>query len=121
MEILGETINHAATIHSCTVSSVLNNITPYVSLIEKVPDNPKLRVFGCVAYVHVEKKVRKSKLDNRTQLVIYLGTVHGLYRVYLLSKKKVVHKKDATVDEESVTTGMKANKILLGYEIEIPH
>ena len=51
----------------------------------------RLKVFGCLAYVHVAKD-KQGKLDPKTRLCIFLGYGDDEfgYRLWNLEKKKVI-------------------------------
>lgn len=74
-----EAIGNTANLHNCTTSTSLKNITLYQSLTGSAPAKSGLRIFGCVAYVHVDKAAQRPKLAYRTQLKMYLGTLNGCY------------------------------------------
>ena len=61
-----------------------------------------LRVFGCCAYVHIPK-VKRRKLDVKTRKCILLG--YGKrqkgYRLYDLTRDKVIHGRDVLFNESS--------------------
>jgi hypothetical protein len=47
--------------------------SPYMVMYKKTPDVGNLRIFGCIAYAHIPKENRKSKLDDRARKCILLG------------------------------------------------
>lgn len=62
----------------------LNNLYPSIPLdsdfperawIEKYVFSEHLRVFGCIAFVHIPKDER-SKLDNKAKQCIFLSYAH---------------------------------------------
>ena len=59
-------------------------VSPYEQFYGTAPDVQRLRVFGCLAYVHVPHAKRK-KLDARAEAGILAGYQHGskAYKVYV--------------------------------------
>ena len=58
-------------------SSVLEDKTPKEVWTSKKPSLSHLRVFGCVAYVHVPKE-KRTKLDSKSKKCIFIGYKDGL-------------------------------------------
>ena len=60
-----------------------------------------LRVFGCLAYVHVAKDQR-GKLDPKSRPCIFLGYCNEEfgYRLWDLAEKKVIRSRDIVFMEE---------------------
>ena len=61
-----------------------------------------LRIFGCICYTHVPK-VKKDKLDQKTEIEIFLGyssNVKG-YKVFNLKTKKVQVSRNIKFDEST--------------------
>lgn len=92
-----------------TVVHVLN-LTPCVSLNFDVPNRvwsgkdvsyDHLRVFGCMAYVHVPKDER-SKLDDKTKKCVFVG--YGLdefgYRFFDPINRKLIRSRDVIFMED---------------------
>ena len=63
---------HANEVINMLPTNALNNKTPNFVWSGKVPDVSKLRVFGCLAYVHLDGK-KLPKLEPRAVPCIYLG------------------------------------------------
>ena len=65
-----------------------------------------MRVFGCVAYVHIPDKMRK-KLDSKGDKCIFLGYCEDSkgYRLLNPSTKKFVIKRDVQFIEEEAWDG----------------
>jgi hypothetical protein len=55
-----------------TPTTAIHGMTPKEKFIGKKPDVSHLRVFGCIAYVHVPGE-KKSKLDPKTEKCIFIG------------------------------------------------
>ncbi len=97
-----ETLSTAAYLRnrSPTTRSV-KGMTPFETLQWKKPDVGHLRVFGCAAYAHIPKDVRK-KLDvkaKRCVLVGYSTEVKGC-RVFDPLTRKLVYSRDVRFNEE---------------------
>lgn len=69
----GDAIKHTEDLHNQTVTKALNMRTSMEALLGTIPDNTRLRVFGCAAYPHIYKKVRADKFAHRAEKGIYLG------------------------------------------------
>lgn len=54
------------------------------------PDLSKLRIFGCVAYLHKPKDKTDGKFDARSKKCIMLGYCDNGYRLWSLEDKKVI-------------------------------
>ncbi len=55
-----------------TPTSVVHGMTPKEKFISKKPDVSHLRVFSCIAYVHVLDE-KRSKLDPKAKKCIFIG------------------------------------------------
>jgi hypothetical protein len=79
-----------------------------------------LRIFGCVAYVHVPKEMRR-KLDEISKKCVFFGYSEDSreYRLYNLITKKYVINKDIELKEEEAWDGS-IDKIVSGGD-EISH
>ena len=64
-----------------------------------------MRVFGCVAYLHVPKH-KKSKLDSKSKRCIFIGYKDGLkvYKIWNLETWKVVYNQDVVFREVKYVT-----------------
>lgn len=91
-----EALYHAAILQDRAVTQTLQNLTPHEALLGAMQNNPRIKIFGCAAYVHTHTATRKSKLDDRAELVTYLGNVEELYRIYLLHKRSGIKTKHMT-------------------------
>ena len=81
-------------------SSLPSTVTPYELWHNKKPSIHHLRVFGCRAYVHVQKDQRKS-LEPHSLKCIFLGYPDGYkgWKCYDPLSKKVVISRDVIFDE----------------------
>ncbi|TFY52466.1 hypothetical protein EVJ58_g10003 [Rhodofomes roseus] len=68
-----------------------------------VPDISYFRVFGCKAYVHVQKEQRAGKLDKKAVEMIFVGYELGSkgYRFWNPATRSIVVSRDVTFDEET--------------------
>ena len=80
-----------------------NWATPMELWNGKVPDVSYFRVFGCLAYVHVQKEQRKNKLTPRAKPMIFVGYEPGSkgYRFWDKQTRSLVLSRDAVFDESS--------------------
>jgi hypothetical protein len=62
-------------------SSSLDGITPYEAWFNHKPSVSHLRVFGCQAYVHVQKDKRKS-FESKTRCGIFIGYPPDFKRLF---------------------------------------
>jgi len=78
----------------------LSNQTPYEVFKHKKPNVEHLRVFGCVSYAKVEVPNLK-KLDDRSRMLVYLGTEPGskAYRLLDPTKRRIFVSRDVIFDE----------------------
>ena len=65
-------MEHANNVLNMLPSKALNNRTPYYMWTGKAPDVTRLRVFGCLAYAHLDGK-KLPKLEARAVPCVYLG------------------------------------------------
>ena len=55
-----------------TPTTIVHGMTPEEKFTGKKPDVSHLRVFGCIAYVHVPDE-KRSKLDPKAEKCIFIG------------------------------------------------
>jgi Reverse transcriptase (RNA-dependent DNA polymerase)/gag-polypeptide of LTR copia-type/GAG-pre-integrase domain/Integrase core domain len=67
-----ESVVTAVYIRNRSPSRTLNNITPYEAWHGQKPSINHLRVFGCLAWVHIPK-AKRQKLDPKATLGIFVG------------------------------------------------
>jgi hypothetical protein len=83
-----------------TPTVVVHGMTPEEKFIGKDPDVSHLRVFGCIAYVHVPNE-KRSKLDPKAEKCIFIG--YSLeqkgYRCFNPSTWKLQVSRDVVFDE----------------------
>ena len=92
----------AALVHvlNCCPTSIVTDSTPYEIWHNKKPDVGHLRVWGCVAYVHVQKDKRQS-LGPHMEKCIFLGYAEGYkgWKFYNPTTKRVIISERADFDE----------------------
>jgi transposase InsO family protein len=82
-------------------SRALPNVTPYEAWNGIKPSVDELRVFGCVAHVHVPAERRQSKLSDRSVRCIHVGysTTTKAWRLYNPVTGKIIVSRDVTFEE----------------------
>lgn len=70
-----------------------------------------MKVFGCIAYVHVPNELRK-KLDNKAEKCIFVGYSEETkgYKLYNPYTQKIIIIRDVTFDENGVWDWSKKEK-----------
>lgn len=96
----GEAIRHATYLINRVGTRALINQTPYEALKKRKPNVEHLRVFGCVSYAKVEFP-HLRKLDDRSRILVYLGTETGSKAYTLLdpTTRKIIVSRDVVFDE----------------------
>ncbi len=82
------------------------SVTPFEAWSNNKPDVSHLRVFGCVAYVHIPK-VERRKLDPKSIRCIFIGycETRKAYRFWDPATKTVKVSRDVTFDEHHRLAG----------------
>jgi transposase InsO family protein len=95
-----EAVTTAVYIMNRTPTAIVHGMTPKEKFTSKKPDVSHLRVFGCIAYVHVPDE-KKSKLDPKAVKCIFIG--YSLkqkgYKCFNLSTRKLQVNRDVVFDE----------------------
>jgi hypothetical protein len=96
-----DAVNTAAYLINRGPSVPLNHLLPEEKWSGKEIGLSHLRVFGCVAYVHIESGAR-SKLDPKSQKCIFIGYGGDElgYRFWDMQNKKVVRSRNVIFNEE---------------------
>lgn len=99
----GEAVATTVYILNRSPTKAVQNITPKEAWSGHKPSVAHLRVFGCLAYVHVPVQKRK-KLDAKSQLCIFVGysTATKGYRFYNPDTKQWIVSRDVIFDEGGV-------------------
>ena len=97
----GEATRHATYLINRIATRSLAEKTPYEALRNKKPSLAHLRIFGCICYAKTEAKGRR-KLDDRSQLLVHLGTEPGskAYRLLDPETKRIKISRDVVFDED---------------------
>lgn len=75
--IWDEPLLHAAKWHNRPATPILHMKTPLKTLFGTTPDNSKLGIFACMAFVGKHTAQRIDKLDNRAAKEVHLTTGNG--------------------------------------------
>src|ERR671929_620035 len=93
----------AALVHVLNLcpTSAVHDVTSHELWHGKKPDVGHLRVWGCVAYVHIQRDKRLSKLGSHMEKCIFIGYPAGYkgWKFYNPETKKVVISERADFDE----------------------
>jgi len=97
----GEAVRHSTYLINRVATRTLVDQTPYKVLKSKKPNVEHLRVFGCIGYAKAEA-VHLRKLDDRSRMLVHLGTEPGSkgYRLLDPTRRKVIVSRDVVFDEE---------------------
>ena len=95
-----EAVHTAVYIMNRTPTAAIHGMTPEESFTEKKPDLSHLKVFGCLAYVHVPDELR-WKLDPKVEKHVFIG--YSLeqkgYRCYNPVTREIRVSRDVVFDE----------------------
>jgi transposase InsO family protein len=96
----GEAITNYIHVHNRCPTVALTNTTPYEAWHKKKPSVAHLRVFGCTAYVHVQKDQRKN-LQSHTIKCVFLGYPqdYKAWRFWNPDTQQIVISRDVIFDE----------------------
>jgi transposase InsO family protein len=85
---------------NCSPTSALKGMTPYEAWHKKKPDVSHLRVWGCTAYVHIQKDKRKQ-FGPRMEKCVFIGYPEGYkgWKFYNPITKKCIISERADFDE----------------------
>lgn len=86
---------------NCTPTSAIQGMTPFEAFYGKKPDLTMLRVFGCRAYVHIQKKYRKEA-PWHMQKCVYFGFANEYkgYKCYNPETGQIIISRDVTFNED---------------------
>jgi hypothetical protein len=95
-----EAVATAVYIMNRTPTTVVHGMTPEEKFTGKKPDVSHLRVFGCIAYVHVPEE-KRSKLDPKAEKCIFIrySSEQKGYRCFNPSIRKLQVSRDVVFDE----------------------
>ena len=99
-ELWGEAVRHSTYLINRIATKSLEGKTPYEVLRSKTPNVSHLKVFGCICYAKTDAVGRK-KLDDRSKVLVHLGTEPGskAYRLLDPTKRRIVVSRDVIFDE----------------------
>jgi transposase InsO family protein len=97
-----EAVSTAVYLKNRSPTKALDNKTPQEVWSGQRPSISHLKIFGCIAYMHIPKE-KRSKLDSKSQQCIFLGYLEGskAYRLYDPIKQQLITSRDVIFDEES--------------------
>ncbi|MCO5610902.1 hypothetical protein L7F22_065145 [Adiantum nelumboides] len=83
-----------------TPTAAVHNVTPEEKFSGKKLDLGHLKVFGCIAYVHVLNEIR-TKLDLKAKKCIFIGysLEQKVYKCYNSVTRHVRVSRDVVLDE----------------------
>jgi hypothetical protein len=87
--------------------------SPYMVMYKETPDISHLRTFGCLAYAHIPKETRKSKLDDRARKCILLGynpETTTQWRLWDLESRRIIMSHDVKFDETRLYRDLHSSK-----------
>lgn len=96
-----EAVNTAVYLENITPVASRGFSKPHELWFGEPPRHDHLRVFGCLAYVHIGKERRLSKFADTAAHGVILGYQEGHrnYRIWLLHEKRVVYSHDVVFNE----------------------
>lgn len=99
LKLWAEAVNTTVYILNRITSCKNMSITPYEMWTGCKPDLSHLKIFGLIAYAHIDKQFRK-KLDNETKKTIFVGYQSNSknYRLYPKTRKIMISR-DFTFNE----------------------
>ena len=105
LEFWGEAVNTAVYVLNRVASRTLKGETPFITWYGYKPDVSHFKEFGSICYAHVPKQVR-AKLDSKAQECLFLGycLTSKAYRLWSISKRKILHSRDVIFDEDTSPT-----------------
>lgn len=96
----GEALSTAVYLRNRSPTKAIGEMTLYEAWTKKKPEVGHLRVFGCEAYTHISKDVRR-KLDAKAKKCILVGYGEEAkgYRLYNPSEVKIIFSRDVMFKE----------------------
>ena len=95
-----EAVSTAVYIMNIIPTAAVHDVTPEENFSSRKPDLSHLKVFGCIAYVHVPDELR-TKLDPKAEKCIFIG--YSLepkgYKCYNPVTRQVRVSRDVVFDE----------------------
>ncbi|CAB3979798.1 Retrovirus-related Pol poly from transposon TNT 1-94 [Paramuricea clavata] len=75
-EFWDEAVSTATYVQNRSPTTSLKGIIPFECLYNRKPDVSNLRVFGCIAFAHIPKHMRK-KLEEISRKCVFVGYPEG--------------------------------------------
>ena len=96
-----EAINTAAYLRNRSPTVSLKGATPYQCWYNEKPDVSHLRVFGCLAYVHVAKS-KRQKFDAKSRRAVFVGYPEGTkgYKLFDPVTGQFIRSRDVIFSEQ---------------------
>jgi transposase InsO family protein len=94
-----EAVLAAAYVINRVPTSALENKVPAEVWYDTRQDVKKIRVFGCVAYLHPPKRLMEWKFGPRSVKCYMVGYCHNGYRLWCPEQRKVLEGRDVTFNE----------------------
>jgi hypothetical protein len=106
-ELCGDAIQYATVIHNHTAISAIGWRSPAMAMFQLEKPNidiRKLKVFGCDAYVHIDKNDR-GKFQENGQPAVYIGYSYkqNAHRLLIISSLSEVISRDVKFNEDQFT------------------
>ena len=95
-----EAVNTAVFLRNRSPTVALSKKTPFESWFNAKPNLSNLKVFGCIANVHIADKNRR-KFDPKSKHAIFMGYPDGTkgYKLYDLETKRFIRSRDVIFSE----------------------
>jgi hypothetical protein len=116
----GDALNAQIHVWNLLPTSTLKGMTPHEAWFKRKPDVSHLRVWGCLAYVFIQKDKRRS-LQPHMEKCVFLGYPSG-YKGWLFynpNTQKYIISKQAEFDER-VFPGLSKYKALSPVDLTPP-
>ena len=115
-----EAVSMAVYLRNRSPMTAVTGMTPFEALTGDKPCVDILRVFGCLAYVHVPKDERR-KFDSKSKRCILLGygSETKAYRLYEKIRGRIIYSRDVIFDESKC--GIEEEQIVNKTPGEVVH
>lgn len=100
-EFWAEAVSTAVYLENITPLASRNWSTPFELWHKRKPRYDHLKVFGCLAYVHMGKERRSGKFSDVAKKGVLLGYQDGKhnYQIWLIQEKRIVYSHDVVFNE----------------------
>ncbi|KAE9013386.1 hypothetical protein PR002_g14521 [Phytophthora rubi] len=112
--VWGEVLVYVVEVDNMTPTKALAGMTPYEKLTGTKPDVSNLHVCGCVAFAHVPKKKRASKLSPKAKPTLFLGYAQTSlgYRLLDLRTGNLIEQRDVSFREDITVDSVYVERLL---------